>query len=206
MKTSILIKIAVSALILYTSPIQAADKKPISREELRKELQGLSPEDREVRIKELRNSRGEQKGLAAGAQESPERKALMEKIKKELEGLSPDERQKKMQELRSKAGQNGKGGFMSQISDEERTKMREEFKNLSPEERRAKIQDFIKKGTGDRQGKFGSQRQGFNPETMKAHIQQLEAKKADGTITDRERQMLERVTSMKNRGGIRKKK
>lgn len=145
-----------------------------SREEIRKELEALPPEQRQARLAEIREK----------MKNSPE----MQKLREELKNMPPEQREAKMKELREKYGQPGAGPEAGKMREKygkgegagELEKRREEFKNLTPEQRETKMKEMREK--------FAERRT------------DLEKKKANGTITPEESKQLERIEAMAKRG------
>lgn len=98
-----------------------------TREEIREQLKNLTPEEREAKLKELR----EKFGKSADSDEARKRR-------EEFQKLTPEEREAKMKEFRAKQGQRPGGGG-------ELAKQREELKNVPPEERAAKLKELREK-------------------------------------------------------------
>jgi translation initiation factor 3 subunit A len=84
--------------------------KTPNREELREQLKNLSPEEREAKIKELREKR----------------RAEMEKTREELKKLPPEERAAKIKELREKRA--AERPELKNLTPEEREAKRKEMK------------------------------------------------------------------------------
>ena len=124
----------------------------------------------------------------------PDREALRERVK----NLTPEERQKMIKEFRERNG-------LGRTNQSEWEKKREEFRSLPPEERAARMREL-------RQS-LGRERDGFRlltPEQREAkraemkkrvdtQIEDLRAKKTDGTITEAEKRRLERMEQMSER-------
>jgi hypothetical protein len=107
-----------------------------------------------------------------------------EQLREQLRQLTPEERQQKIRELRERGGPTNPWR-------EEAEKRREEWKNLPVEERRAKMQEWRAKRGGEV----------VTPENRDLHrqqirtrlqtqLQELNAKKAQGTLTADEQKRL----------------
>lgn len=116
-------RLLLSAAILLgagtVSTLRAADEaappqRP-NREELREQLKNLSNEEREARLKELREKFG------------PLNREEIEKRREELKGLSPEEREKKIQEFRQKNGGPNRPG-VNILTPEQREARRKELR------------------------------------------------------------------------------
>lgn len=194
----VLIASSVMAQEAPTKPREEATKgaKPEglpSREEIRKELEALPPEQREARLKEIRER----------MQRSPE----MQKLREEIMALPPEQREARMKEIREKYG---KGGGAPEAG-----KLREEMKELTPEQREARMKEMRERGgKGEGSEEFAKRREEFknlSPEEREAKMKEmreqfagkrkeLEKKRADGTISPEEDRMLERIEAMGKRG------
>lgn len=233
MKRVMIFSALLTGSLLCANVVRAEDAKTEtpapSREELRKELEGLSPEEREAKIKEWHKKYGDQatQGFGGGDMRrryaemqnlSPEeREARMkqfrnspeaQKMREEIMALPPEQREAKIKELREKYGMKGGGG-------EGMAKMREEMKDMTPEQREAKMKEMRErggKGGGERMGKLREEMKNMTPEQREAKMKELrsqmeakktelEKKKADGTITPQEEQMLERINQFASRAG-----
>jgi len=165
-----------------------------SREEIRKELEALPPEQREARL--------------AGIREKMKNNPEMQKLREEIMALPPEQREARMKEIREKYG---KGGGAAP----EAGKRREEMKDLTPEQREAKMKELRERGgKGGGAEEFAKRREELKnlpPEEREAKMKEmreqftakrteLEKKKADGSITPEEEQMLERFEAMGKRG------
>ena len=168
-----------------------------SREQIRKELEALPPEQREARMKEIRER----------MQNSPE----MQKLREELKNLPPEQREAKMKELREKYGKVGGAAPVPEAG-----KVREELKDLTPEQREAKQKEMKERATkAPAAGDLEKRREEFKnlpPEQREAKMKEfreqfmarrteLEKKKTAGTITPEEEKALDRMNEMAKRGG-----
>jgi uncharacterized membrane protein len=205
----VLLAVLSSGLVLSASVMaQEAPQKPReeaakatkpeatpSREQIRKELEGLPPEQREARMKEIRER----------MKNSPE----MQKLREEIMALPPEQREAKMKEIREKFAKEGAPA-------PEALKQREEFNKLAPEQREAKLKEMKEReakapATGD----FEKRREEFKnlpPEQREAKMKEfreqfmarrteLEKKKAAGTLTPEEEKALDRMNELAKRGG-----
>jgi len=85
-----------------------------------------------------------------------------------------------------------------------REELRKEFQNLTPEEREAKRKEFMEKGAKDL-GLDQEELKKLSPEERRAKIKEaaekklaeLQKKKTDGTITDSEKETLQRLEQRK---------
>jgi hypothetical protein len=113
--------------------------------------------------------------LAKADDAKPATRPNREELREKFQNLSPEEREAKMKELREK-NPDAAGNFEKRRADmaKELGLKPEELKNLSEEERRAKIKEAVEKKAAE-----------------------LEKKKADGTITDSEKEMLQRMEMRK---------
>ena len=92
---------------------EVRERKLEESEKLRQELKGLSPEQRQARLRELREKKRQ-----------PISREELEKRRKELRKLPPAERAAKLKELREKIGEHPK------------------FKAMTPEQRKAKREEL----------------------------------------------------------------
>ncbi len=166
-----------------------------SREQIRKELEALPPEQREARMKEIRER----------MKNSPE----MQKLREEIMALPPEQREAKMKEVREKFAKEGP-------SAPEALKQREEFNKLTPEQREAKLKVMKEReAKAPAAGDFEKRREEFKnlpPEQRETKMKEfreqfmarrteLEKKKAAGTLTPEEEKALDRMNEMAKRGG-----
>lgn len=122
MKTK-LSTLGLAAAIILSSGLQmtAADSSVApAREELREKLKKITPEEREARLKEVREKRG---GTSHGTND--------------FKKMTPEEREAKMKEKRENAEKSFTG-----------KKAHEEFQKLSTEERQAKMKEWRTKMEG----------------------------------------------------------
>jgi hypothetical protein len=124
----------------------------------------------------------------------PDREALRERVK----NLAPEARQKMIKEFRERNG-------LGRTNQSEWEKKREEFRSLPPEQRAARMRE-LRQSLGQERDGFRlltpEQREAKRGEMKKrvdAQIEDLGAKKADGTITETERRRLERMEQMSER-------
>lgn len=166
-----------------------------SREQIRKELEALPPEQREARMKEIRER----------MKNSPE----MQKLREEIMALPPEQREAKIKEIREKYGKEGAPA-------PEAGKLREELKDLTPEQREAKMKEMKERaakapGAGDLEKKR-EEFKNLPPEQREAKMKEfreqfiarrteLEKKKTAGTLTPEEEKALERMNELAKRGG-----
>lgn len=166
-----------------------------SREQIRKELEALPPEQREARMKEIRER----------MKNSPE----MQKLREEIMALPPEQREAKMKEIREKYAKEGAPA-------PEALKQREEFNKLTPEQREAKLKEMKEReAKAPAVGDFEKRREEFKnlpPEQREAKMKEfreqfmarrteLEKKKAAGTLTPEEEKALDRMNELAKRGG-----
>src|SRR6185295_13810591 len=90
-------------------------------EELKEQLKGLSPAERQAKVRELR----EKYGLGPVGEEGQKRLAEFRKLKESMKDLPPAERQAKIREWREKNGGSLPGTGV--LSPEEREKYRKQF-------------------------------------------------------------------------------
>lgn len=141
MKCTALLHCSATFLLLATgATLRAADDpapapapppgRP-SREEFREQFKGLTPEERQTKMKELREKSGPG-GLTAA--EAQKRRAEFEKFRESVKALPPAERETKLREWREKnlGAPTGPGA----MTPEEREARRKEFS--------ARIEDQIK--------------------------------------------------------------
>lgn len=188
----------ITVVLISAGTLFAEGEKKLSREEIRSQLQNLSPEEREAKIKELRGSKGP-RGRMDTSNLPPEKRAQMEKMMEGMKGLSPDERRKKMQEFREKGmsrpdGAKAPKAGMQQLSAEERNKLRQELQSLSPEERQKRIHEMREKFQGS--NKNNPQ---FDADRINKYRELLEKKEKEGTLSDAEKQRLERIRNFANK-------
>jgi hypothetical protein len=84
--------------------LRAADEPkppqpPVNREALREQLKNLSPEERQAKIRELR-----ERQMGTNRVDIEKRRAEFQKLQGELKGLPPEERQAKIQQWRQTNG------------------------------------------------------------------------------------------------------
>ncbi len=197
MKTKLVYALA-GALALGLTTFSQAQDKPEAKPEGRPQG-GFSPEQREKMAKELGLNPDELKNLPPQERFAKIKEATDKKIaelqKKKADGTITDDERQTLQRLedRKKAfaehGAGGAGGGRGNFSPEQREKMLKELglnpddlKDLTPEQRMAKIKEASDK-----------------------KYTELEKKKADGTLTDAEKETLQHIEQrrkwMENRGG-----
>jgi hypothetical protein len=124
-KTLFALSLAVSGLALGTPSLRADDEPkppqppPINREELREQLKSMTPEQRQARIRELRDRQ-----MGTNRVDIEKRRQEFQKLQEELKGLPPEERQKKMREWRQKQGL-AQPGFRTIDTDQAKAKRQE---------------------------------------------------------------------------------
>jgi hypothetical protein len=94
---------------------------PINREALREQLRNMAPEQRQARIRELR-----ERQLSTNRVDLEKRRQEFQKLQEELKNLPPEERPKKLREWREKQGL-AQPGFRTINPDQAKAK-REELK------------------------------------------------------------------------------
>lgn len=149
-----------------------------------REIQNLPPEEREARIKEMRQRYGGgAPGRPGGKSEeldlsrlSPDQRVEYLKLRRRLGGLSAEERDSTMREFLRKAGLDAKSKAV-------------------PGDRRSpgKAGEL---GDKERRERFQQMR-----EQAQERIANLERKKADGSITEQEERLLERMRQFGERRG-----
>jgi len=108
---------AASPLLAADEPVRPADNTP--RDELREKLRNLPPEEREARIRELRERRSITNST----------RLQWEKFREEIKDLPPEQRAAKMKEWRDKHGP-------------PRPPVRDELRNSTPEQRAARMKEW----------------------------------------------------------------
>ena len=104
-KTFFALSLAIAGLVLGTPRVRADDEPkppqspPIDRQALREQLKNLTPEQRQAKIRELR-----ERQMGTNRVDIDRRRQEFQKLQEELKGLPPEERQKKMREWRQKQG------------------------------------------------------------------------------------------------------
>ena len=99
------LSLAISGLALGTAGVRADDEPkppqppPFNRDALREQLKNLTPEQRQARIRELR-----ERQMGTNRVDIEKRRQEFQKLQEELKGLPPEERQKRMREWRQKQG------------------------------------------------------------------------------------------------------
>ena len=168
------------------------------RGELRERLKNLTPEERQEKLKELREKRG-------ALPDGPLREEL-QKFRDEIKNLPPEERDARIKEFREKHPNLQAGpGVNGRPDRAEIEKFRDEIKGLPPAERDAKMKEWRAKNRGalpalrdlppeERQAK----RQEIKAR-MQKRLEEFRKKKADGTITEQESRQLERMEEMTKR-------
>jgi hypothetical protein len=128
MKRTSFLHCSASLLILATGAnLRAADDPApppgrLTREELREQFKGLTPEERQAKMKELREKAGP--GGPMG-EETQKRRAEFQKFRESVKDLPPAERETKLREWREKNLSAPAGP--STMTPEEREARREEF-------------------------------------------------------------------------------
>jgi len=137
---------------------------------LREQWRQLTPEQKQARLRELR----QQRAVSSGD---------FRQFREELRNLSPAERQAKMQEFLRQRGLPAPGPDWP--------KRREELSRLSPEERRAKIQAWRRQRTNapPELRPVAEQRRAL----LRQRLEALRLKKANGTLAPEEARQLDRL-------------
>jgi len=137
----------------------------------------VSPDDRNARLKELREKYPEE----------------FEKLREELKDLPPQERQKRLRELREK-----RGGVLR----EELEKRRDEFSKLSPQEREARMKELRERMAERRKAMTPDERK-LKRQEIKSRLEkqlgEVQKRKDAGTITLQESKRLERLETIGKR-------
>jgi hypothetical protein len=97
---------------------------PVNREQLREQLKGLTPEQRQAKLREMRDRQ-----LGTNRVALEKRREAYQKLQEELKGLPPEERQARMREWREKQGL-GRPGFRTIDTDQAKTKRKELKKRI----------------------------------------------------------------------------
>ena len=130
-QTTLLCAAMSGLLVLGSLPCRSADEDPApppgtpTREQLRERVKSLTPEEREVRIREFREKQAKGGGPVAREQFEQRRKDF-EKLREEIKDLPPEQRQARLREFREK------GGLLNQP----------QFNVLTPEQRAAKVKEL----------------------------------------------------------------
>ncbi|MEI7733458.1 MAG: hypothetical protein WCO56_28060 [Verrucomicrobiota bacterium] len=176
-------------------PIYGADETTngtqTNRTEIREKFRHLTPEEREIKLKEMHEKHGN-------------KTAETEKRKEELKNLPPAEREAKLKEFREKHGGPAGNPLLE--------KLREELKNLPPEQREAKLKEFKEQHPELASGleKKHQDWQKLPPEERAAKakeyrakmdtvLEKLRQKKAAGTLSDEQAKRLERMEEMRKK-------
>lgn len=117
---TIVIAFAIAATVLVSATVRAEDGTTNAvaptREQMREQWQKLTPEEREAKIKEMREKRG-----------LPPVNAEMQKRREEWQKLTPEERRVKMQELRN---QRTNAPAQNQVREERRVAFQKQLAEL----------------------------------------------------------------------------
>lgn len=140
--------------ILVSSDLQADDSQSVTQVELREQLKGLTPEEREQKLKELRRQAGVAAvtGEGRGGYQPPEQAAAMSRrLAEQFQNLPPEQREAKMRE------------------------MREQFEGLTPEDRAAKLRELqggMAKGRTPAMGRSPAGLQNLPPDQREARMRE----------------------------------
>ena len=126
MKTQIILAFSLAVLGAVAVGARAQEEPkppqpPVNREHLREQLKNLTPEQRQAKLREMR-----ERQLGTNRVEIEKRREAFQKLQEELKGLPPEERQARMREWREKQGLGGPG-FRTIDTDQAKAK-REELK------------------------------------------------------------------------------
>jgi hypothetical protein len=126
MKTKSILAFLLAALVGLALGLRAQEdpkppQPPLDRQQLREQLKNLTPEQRQAKLREMREQQ-----LGTNRVEIEKRREAFQKLQEELKGLPPEERQARMREWREKQGL-GRPGFRTIDTDQAKAK-REELK------------------------------------------------------------------------------
>jgi hypothetical protein len=127
MPNKIVLTVSLAALGLIAD-VRAQDEPkppqpPVNREQLREQFKNLTPEQRQAKLREMR-----ERQLGTNRVEMEKRRDAFQKLQQEIKDLPPEQRQAKIREWREKQGLNAPG-----------------FRTMDPDQAKAKRADLKKR-------------------------------------------------------------